>query len=399
MKNIAIIGGKLQGTEACYLARRAGIRATLIDLHADAPASGLADEVIPCDIRAASGAVIRALRKADLVLPALEDDEALDAIAALAEHYSLPLAFSPEAYAITSSKKKSDALIRKLGIPAPRHADHTVIEGSAAGEAIHPGQPWLVKPSRGSGSRGVRVFPTLAEARAYAAAQPPPDEYIVQEYLDGPSYSIEVIGRPGSYRTYRVTQIHVDGARDCNLVTTPCAVTEEQDADLRASAVCLAEAVGLRGIMDVEAILHDGRMKVLEIDARLPSQTPAAVLASTGENFISELITLSLRAQRSNPQDDSAILCDASPKYAAYENILVTADGIHTPGEHIMSDAGPLTLRQGWCGADFSMTDRREGCKEFRGIFINAAPTEKALAQKRERMMNEIKDLPTRTNR
>jgi pyrrolysine biosynthesis protein PylC len=381
MKTIAIIGGKLQGIEACYLARRTGIRTTLIDQRADAPASGLADEVVPCDIRAASQAALRALREADLVLPALEDDEALDAIVKLADLYNLPLAFSPEAYAITSSKKKSDALIRKLGIPAPRHASSSF--------ATPP--RWLAKPSRGSGSRGVRIFPTLAEAQTYAAAQPPPGEYIVQEYLDGPSYSVEVVGRPGSYRTYQVTEIHVDETRDCNLVTTPCAITKEQDADLRASALRLAEAVGLQGIMDVEAILHDGRMKVLEIDARLPSQTPAAVLASTGVNLLAELMDcFACTASRNGRVIDSRM-------HAAYENILVTRDGIRPLGEHIMSEAGPLTLRQGWRGADYSMTDWHEGHKEFRGIFINAAPTEKALAQKRERMMNELKDLPTRT--
>jgi pyrrolysine biosynthesis protein PylC len=249
----------------------------------------------------------------------------------------------------------------------------------------------------------VRVFPSLAAARAYAAAQPPSEGYIVQECLDGPSYSIEVIGRPGDYRTYAITQIHVDGARDCNLVTTPCAVTEEQDAELRASAVRLAEAVGLRGIMDVEAILHDGRMKVLEIDARLPSQTPAAILASTGVNFAEELMDCFAAAaprkdaSPSQPRDGAAWPSreggSAAPLHAAYENLLVTRGGIHPLGEHIMGAAGPLTLREGWCGSDFSMADWSGGCAEFRGVFLSAAGTEEALAQKRERMMVGLKDL------
>ena len=38
--------------------------------------------------------------------------------------------------------------------------------------------------------------------------------------------------------------------------------------------------------MDVEVILDDGVMKVLEVDARLPSQAPTTVYWSTGINIV-----------------------------------------------------------------------------------------------------------------
>ena len=43
---IAIIGGKLQGTEAVYLAKKAGFETILIDRDAQVPASGLADRFV-----------------------------------------------------------------------------------------------------------------------------------------------------------------------------------------------------------------------------------------------------------------------------------------------------------------------------------------------------------------
>ncbi len=42
--------------------------------------------------------------------------------------------------------------------------------------------------------------------------------------------------------------------------------------------------------MDVEAILSPKGLRVLEIDARIPSQTPAAVEAATGINLLEELV-------------------------------------------------------------------------------------------------------------
>ena len=47
---VAIIGGKLQGTEAVYLAKAAGIASILIDSNPVVPASGFADEFICGDV-------------------------------------------------------------------------------------------------------------------------------------------------------------------------------------------------------------------------------------------------------------------------------------------------------------------------------------------------------------
>jgi pyrrolysine biosynthesis protein PylC len=422
MRNVIIIGGKLQGTEACYLARKAGLHSVLIDRRENTPASGIADEEVLCDVRKPGAEALRRLRSADLVLPALEDEDALEAIARLAERHGLPLAFSPKAYRTTSSKLRSDELIHSLGIPAPRYGGSLGSGGCdtlGAGGGLGPdgvgalgsggGGQWIVKPSCGSGSRGVEVFPSLREAKRFVRGQAALEDFVVQEYLDGDSYSVEVIGRPGAYRTYAVTQIHVDDVRDCNLVTTPCDIGLELDSAFRGYAERLAEAVGLFGIMDVESILHGGEMKVLEIDARLPSQTPAAVLASTGVNLLTELMEL---AAGDFAQCQKPALADASappalataapplpslparpPRFASYENIIATRDRVVSQGEHIMGAAGPLVLREGWCGADEALTDYHGGCSELRAIIINSAETEHALTQKRESVYKAIQEL------
>ena len=60
-----------------------------------------------------------------------------------------------------------------------------------------------------------------------------------------------------------------------------------QDLGLR-----IAAKLTMTGIMDVEVINDQGILKVLEIDARLPSQTPTAVYKSTGTNMLELLYDL-----------------------------------------------------------------------------------------------------------
>ena len=43
---IAVIGGKLQGVEAVYLAQKAGWEILVIDKNPDAPATGLCDKFL-----------------------------------------------------------------------------------------------------------------------------------------------------------------------------------------------------------------------------------------------------------------------------------------------------------------------------------------------------------------
>ena len=72
---VGIIGGKLQGIEACYLAREAGYKIVLLDSNVNAQASTLADKFLCCDINKMSKAEKKALTECDLILPACEKTE------------------------------------------------------------------------------------------------------------------------------------------------------------------------------------------------------------------------------------------------------------------------------------------------------------------------------------
>lgn len=366
MTRIAIVGGKLQGTEAAYLARKAGMESLLIDYYEKSPAAGLCDEFLCCDVTRESKELIDALNTVDFILPANENTEVLDALVKLSEKHQYRLAFDKDAYAISSSKLLSDRLMHENQIPSPRYFPNCRA-------------PYIVKPSGFSGSEGVKRFNRTEELNQFLSSVLNREDWIVQEFLTGPSYSIEVIGKPGCYQTYGVTEIHMDEAYDCKMVTAPCAITKEQEEGFRRIAVRLAELVELKGIMDVEVIDDRGEFKVLEIDARIPSQTPTVVYHATGVNFVEELRDLfcfgSMRVKE-----------EQKNKFCSYEHYIIKDGRFTEHGEHIMSEAGTLTLRENFFGADEVISDFVKEGMPWRGTFINWADTQEALNLKRENM-------------
>lgn len=366
MTRIAIVGGKLQGTEAAYLAKKAGMESLLIDHYEKSPALGLCDEFLCCDVLQESKELIDALNNVDFILPANENSEVLEALVRLADKYDYRLAFDKDAYAVSSSKLLSDQLIHENQIPAPQYYPNCKA-------------PYIAKPSGFSGSEGVRRFDTSEELNQFLKTVSPEEKWVVQEFLTGPSYSIEVIGKPGDYKTYEVTEIHMDKVYDCKKVTAPCAITGEQEKGFRQIAVKLAELVRLKGIMDVEVIDDHGDFKVLEIDARIPSQTPTVVYHTTGVNFIEELSDLFCHGKMKSKGT-------GQKKYCSYEHLFIKDGRITEHGEHIMSEGGPLKLKENFFGADEVITDFVRAGQPWRGTFINWADTEEELSLKQENM-------------
>lgn len=367
---LAVIGGKLQGMEACYLAAKAGICTILVDRAENCPARGLCDEFLCADVRKAPPELIAALKQADLLLPALENDEALAALRALCEKHGIPVAFDFDAYEITKSKRRSDALFHENGIPAPRYFPESE-------------PPYIFKPADASGSAGVLRFDSREALEKHIASLPENAAYVAQAFIEGPSYSIEVIGTPGAYRTFQITQIHTDEIYDCNRVTCPCDLRAKLKDDFARVAVKIAELIGLHGIMDVEVILSGGVFYVLEIDARLPSQTPTAIYHSTGVNFIEELFavfTKKLPRQKAGEE-----------WYASFEHITAKNGILAFPGEHIMASCPPVRVYGGLFGADEAISNYRSGDHFVIGTFINSAKTTEALENKRAVMLERLR--------
>ena len=337
---LAVVGGKLQGTETCYLAQQAGWEVLLIDKAPSVPARGLCDAFGCHDVVKEAKEVGQIIGHADLVIPALEDAVALQSLSDTCSRRGIPLAFHPEAYAITSSKRESDDLFRRLSLPAPRPR-----------WGADCGLPVIVKPVGSSGSRGVMKIADQEHLTFFCEKNRANGQnWIVQEFLEGPSYSLEVIGLEGQGVALQTTGLEMDAFYDCKRVVAPVDLPGPLDRALRAMAKTLVQALNLQGIMDLEVVHHGGELKILEIDARLPSQTPTAVERSTGVNILELLVDVFLNRKLPTVQL-------TRQRGVIYEHIRVGRHRLEVSGEHIMAGAGSLHREDGFFGVDTALTN------------------------------------------
>lgn len=365
------MGGALQGTEAVYLSRKAGIETVVLDRRRRAPAMSLADEAVNVDIIKEPRRAVRVFEDCDAVIPANENYETLTALVKQFENIDVPLMFDMESYDLSSSKVRSNEMMRKLNIPMPRWPGC--------------GFPAVVKPSGQSGSTGVvKATDQQQLEEGMDRVRSIGDDCVVQEFVEGPNISVEVIGNGIEMVPLVITEVVLDDQYDCKMVRSPY---RKLDADTEliflAASEKMAQSMTLNGIMDVEAIVKDGLPKVLEIDARIPSQTPAAVLGSSGINIMSMLTDSFVKGKLEKPRP-------TREGSAFYEHIVVSGKTMRSCGEGVFAEVDQPELMPGLFGSDEMITDYRPGKKKWRATIINSGPSEESAWHKRLACLWEI---------
>lgn len=123
--------------------------------------------------------------------------------ARLAAEHHLP-GENPSAIAACRNKAVQRQRLQEAGLRTPQFVCvHSVQEATAALEKIR--LPVVVKPTIGSGSVGVRLCSSPAQVADHAGAllersvnergMPVPAEILLEEYLIGPEFSVETLGR------------------------------------------------------------------------------------------------------------------------------------------------------------------------------------------------------------
>jgi pyrrolysine biosynthesis protein PylC len=366
---VAVVGGNLQGVEAAYLAGKAGWEVVVIDRKPLVPASGICDRFVQCDVTGEDS--LEGLPNGvDLIIPALENETTLACLNEFSLAAGLPFAFDLNAYLISSSKLKSDQFFAGINVPAPRPWPECNF-------------PVVAKPSVGSGSQGVTI---LDNSEAVQKLIDTSDEsWVIQEYVQGPSYSIEVLGLPGDYTSFQVTDLEMDADYDCKRVLAPTELPDRLISKFEKISLNLADQLALKGLMDVEVISHEDTLKVLEIDARLPSQTPSAVFWSMGLNMVEMLGNLFL--DQSSPKN----ITRNAPKGVVYEHIKVSPGTIEVAGEHIMAVTDTLQLHKDFFGADEAITNYAPNRNEWVATLIFCENSREAVRQKRNSVISDLK--------
>ncbi len=126
--------------------------------------------------------------------------------------------------------------------------------------------PVVVKPRTGSGSRDISV---VKSGQALAAMDTSAD-FIIQEYLPGDEYSIDVLADAGGHVVAAVP-------RDRTRVDSGVSVAGRtiHDAELEQFGAAVAAATGLTYVANVQCRRdRDGRPALLEVNPRFPGAMP-----------------------------------------------------------------------------------------------------------------------------
>ena len=214
--------------------------------------------------------MIDALRDIDYVIPAIEDIAVLDKLGEYCEKAGVRYIFDREAYLVSCSKSKTNRLLKSLGIDIP-------------GEFPGCGYPVICKPDTSSGSRGVIKIETKEEFDSLIPSYK--NGYVAQQYLAGPSYSLEVLGNGHEAVFPMITEVVTDEEYDCKRIVAPARLCAAQEKEFIRIAKKINSIVSINGIFDIEVVQNNGRLYVLEIDARFPSQTSHKHLSRIRDEF------------------------------------------------------------------------------------------------------------------
>ena len=364
---LCIVGGRLQGIEAVYLAEKAGYEALVVDKDPGAPALALAEESLVLDVTKTGMNDI--MDDVDFILPTTENHETLNYLSkALASPEGSQFLYDPRAHSVTSSKVRSNRFFERLGIPIP-------------GRSF----PLIIKPSQSSGSEGVRLVENECELeKAYKGID---GKVVAQEYIEGPSLSLEVVGDGKRYFPLLETELEFDELYDCKRVRYPIAPTSAAASsieELKSWSVEIARGLNLRGVTDVEVMVRDGKLYFLEIDARLPSQTPTAVLKASGCNILAELVmSFDDRLSGKKIKPSKAVI---------YEHIFVTDNSLKVCGEHVMAGARGLGLSEDFFGANEAITNFYEVEGDWVATLILTSGTWDEVSKLHEKVIEKIMD-------
>ncbi len=160
--------------------------------------------------------------------------------------------------------------------------------------------PFIAKPRAGSGSRGVRLISAEADLRGLTRD----GSLIVQEYLPGPEYSVDVLV-PRHHKPVAVP-------RERLKVDSGVAVTARvvRDGRLESLASEIVERLGLRHVSNVQ-FRRDGRgrPRLLEINPRFPGTMSLTVASGVNmpEIAVKGLLGIPVAAAELNFADVSIV--------------------------------------------------------------------------------------------
>ncbi|HEX6970756.1 MAG TPA: carbamoyl-phosphate synthase large subunit, partial [Limnochordia bacterium] len=189
------------------------------------------------------------------------------------------LGTSVEMIDLAEDREKFEALVRRLGIPQAEGRAATSAE-EAMGIALKIGFPCLVRPSYVLGGRAMEIVHNeeeLFEYMKFAVAVSPEHPVLVDRYLPGKEVEVDAVADgedvliPGIMEHIERAGIH---SGDSNAVYPPQTLSREEIETIVAQTRRLALALEVKGLVNIQYVVHEGRVFVLEVNPRASRTVP-----------------------------------------------------------------------------------------------------------------------------
>lgn len=299
MKKVLIIGASILQLPAIRKAKELGYYVGVVDYNPNAVGITYADEYFNVSTIDIDG-VTRTARifKPDGIMT-LATDMPMRAVARACEACGLP-GISFDAAVKATDKGEMIKAFEAYGVEHPWY--HIVPVPDALDTMLDEiNYPCIMKPTDNAGSRGVVLCHNREELRReyeYSHRESRGGAVIIEEYLQGPEFSVEVMVLDGEPHVLQITDKLTTGAPHFvemghSQPTRQSSAIQEKIRDLTVRA---CEAVGIDiGPAHVEMILTKDGPKMVELGARMGGDciTTHLVPLSTGIDMVGSTIRLS----------------------------------------------------------------------------------------------------------
>ncbi len=266
---------------AAWALREAGVRAVMVNSNPETVSTDFdtSDRLYfePLDLDGALH-VARA-EEASGALVQFGGQTAINLAQPLDEHQVTILGSSVEAIDLAEDRRAFARSLDAIGVPQPMGGTTTTVEEAEA-IAERSGYPVLVRPSYVLGGRAMEIVRNRDELRRYmvwAIGAMPRGQVLVDKYLQGTEVEVDAISDGETVVIPGVMQ-HVERAgvhSGDSYAVYPAPGLERGEIDqIVEYTVRIARHLRLRGLVNVQYVVHRGRVYVLEVNPRASRTVP-----------------------------------------------------------------------------------------------------------------------------
>ena len=313
-KRLLILGGSRISCEIVRHARAMGIVTGVTDWYPleKSPAKQLADEayfVSTSDI----DAMVELIKtnKFDGVVTGFTDS-VLPYYAEMCERVHFPSYGTKEQFEVFIDKEKYKDLMRQFDVPTIPEYNIDLDRFDETSADIE--YPVIVKPSDGSGSRGITVCNNKEELKtaiSFAVETSKAKEVLVEQYIDNPEVTIFWLFVDGKYYLMMIGNRHVKHNQEGELplpagYTYPASVQPGFIAETAPKMEAMFRSIGIKdGMMFMQCKIVDGTCVVYDIGYRLTGSLEYINLKEMcGYDPLDMMITFALTGETGEPDID-----------------------------------------------------------------------------------------------